>query len=1131
MSSITQGPLHALGSDLPHALPHSTTLSSTDDSMVLSENEAHDGIESQATTPFATPKRKDPEDVPESSNPQDAAIDVSKKVEDAPSIGSQDCNQSEAGGNNSETSQDPSGVQYILEMAEDFRMAEEGLLDDNSLRPELRTFVNHMRMMKWFSEVLSAKPRPPSSVASDYVKRTASTPRLRKMTWKEYHHIHAAIDSESAIDLLIEEAPLSYPQGTDRPKPTVLRARPNGIPALPPRLRIKSLPLKRILFTLTDGALNMHGPSGLTFSRPYKMFACFESQIRRRLSEIQTLCNEPAGPALVMDTDLDLNKPTNTVIVAEFPPQETLTQEEREDIIFTSGYDWKYLTAEEREEAASDLGVLISFIDEYISPLRNAIRDADDFQVHFQELWHLFYPGSIAYVKDPGVPQKLWRVVRSSGGKFSPRLPNGFRKRGGLAGGDKWLPLLLDCYYLDFDGNNFVRILKTFQVDHFEGLSGVSALPIIPLNFAVRDGFVDVDTISKRGEDFISYTKWSYSYYRGRSLIHEPEGAALCHPQKDTIDSLTVLSEAIESPVVVDFDRCLRAIPTWRPGRTSRGLSRVLDERGGDLRQPPEPPGSPGLPPVSPPGYDDDGIWDVRLAEKVLKYTDPTQPAELHGQDPPSGDDVLLLPNRVFAFILRTRKWACLPLGSGVLDNQAHSLMRMEEDPQAWDNLQIDDGHRSIIKSLMATHFRKKKSERRQFDIIQDKGKGLIILLHGVPGVGKTSTAETVAQYYNKPLLPITCGDLGMTPAEVENNFQSSFQMAQAWDCVLLLDEADVFLAERSQDNIERNALVSVFLRVMEYYEGILFLTTNKVGSFDEAFKSRMSMALYYPPLTREQTRRIWEMQMKRTEALSKQAAPEDEYQHVRFKHEEVAALAEELWNMQTTVDYCRPVWNGRQIRNAFQTAVALAEWHKGEGRVPGPIVVGREHFEKVAKVSNEFNAYLYEVKHGRADYEKAHAREHRFDDFNRQQFVFGGHQGAGFGQVQQGYGIGPQLGSSTMPYSGGQAGINPMGGGVPYGSNTQIQGAFFTNQGWQPGYGGVSNTGIGGLNMAGPSMGASGGGTNMGPGMSPGSVNVQVPPGLSIQGQLNNQQQQQQQQQQGGSSMGPGGPMLPGFR
>lgn len=52
----------------------------------------------------------------------------------------------------------------------------------------------------------------------------------------------------------------------------------------------------------------------------------------------------------------------------------------------------------------------------------------------------------------------------------------------------------------------------------------------------------------------------------------------------------------------------------------------------------------------------------------------------------------------------------------------------MGEDKKAWDYLQIDHGHRTIIKSLMATHFRKKKSERRQFDIIQDKG---IIMTNG----------------------------------------------------------------------------------------------------------------------------------------------------------------------------------------------------------------------------------------------------------------------------------------------------------------------------------------------------------------------------------------------------------------
>ncbi|GKT49550.1 uncharacterized protein ColSpa_09731 [Colletotrichum spaethianum] len=247
-------------------------------------------------------------------------------------------------------------------------------------------------------------------------------------------------------------------------------------------------------------------------------------------------------------------------------------------------------------------------------------------------------------------------------------------------------------------------------------------------------------------------------------------------------------------------------------------------------------------------------------------------------------------------------------------------------------------------------------------------------------------------------------------------------------------------------------------------------------------------MALYYPPLTQEQTKRIWEMQMDRTEDLSLQAAPED-------------------------------------------TAVALSEWHKKEYHVPGPIIVKGEHFEKVAKVSNEFNGYLYTVKHERADHDRAYSKEHRFDDFNRQQFIFGGQ---GFGQEQQGYGV-PGVWQNTqqgnvMPYAG-QAGNmmggNPIGGG-PYGNNTQNQGTFLGNQGWQPGYGSVGNTGFGNMNMAGPSMGNSSGGNNMGTGMSPGSVNVQVLPGQSIQGQMNNPQQQQQQPN---PNMGQGGSMQSGFR
>lgn len=70
------------------------------------------------------------------------------------------------------------------------------------------------------------------------------------------------------------------------------------------------------------------------------------------------------------------------------------------------------------------------------------------------------------------------------------------------------------------------------------------------------------------------------------------------------------------------------------------------------------------------------------------------------------------------------------------------------------------------------------------------------------------------------------------------------------WACVVLLDEAGVFLEERTPTDLVRNALVSVFLRVLEYYDGILILTSNRVGAFDEAFKSRMQLAVHYLTLT-----------------------------------------------------------------------------------------------------------------------------------------------------------------------------------------------------------------------------------------------------------------------------------------
>jgi hypothetical protein len=52
-------------------------------------------------------------------------------------------------------------------------------------------------------------------------------------------------------------------------------------------------------------------------------------------------------------------------------------------------------------------------------------------------------------------------------------------------------------------------------------------------------------------------------------------------------------------------------------------------------------------------------------------------------------------------------------------------------------------------------------------------------------------------------------GDIGYQPEEVERKLESTFTLAHKWGCVLLLDEADVFLAKRNKDDVKRNGLVS----------------------------------------------------------------------------------------------------------------------------------------------------------------------------------------------------------------------------------------------------------------------------------------------------------------------------------
>lgn len=248
--------------------------------------------------------------------------------------------------------------------------------------------------------------------------------------------------------------------------------------------------------------------------------------------------------------------------------------------------------------------------------------------------------------------------------------------------------------------------------------------------------------------------------------------------------------------------------------------------------------------------------------------------------------------------------------------------------------------------------------------------------------MGKTATAESVAIENKKPLFSITCGDLGLSPSEVESNLVEIFRLAHKWDCVLLLDEADIFLSQRSRNDLKRNALVSVFLRVLEYYNGLLFLTTNRVGTIDEAFKSRIHMSLYYAPLEAEQTIEIFRLNIGKLKEIERQKSTLTKQPELIINGEDILAFAQQ--HLQEN----GASWNGRQIRNAFQVASSLAHYDyqkkvqkasEQREEPPPPPELNSEFFRKVQHATNTFDTYMMETK-GWDDAEYAHKQGERSD-------------------------------------------------------------------------------------------------------------------------------------------------------
>ncbi len=237
----------------------------------------------------------------------------------------------------------------------------------------------------------------------------------------------------------------------------------------------------------------------------------------------------------------------------------------------------------------------------------------------------------------------------------------------------------------------------------------------------------------------------------------------------------------------------------------------------------------------------------------------------------------------LFGFSFTTKRW-----GEIYVDQ----LKPIKFDDDAFDYLVLDSDVKTMMKALIV-------NVKHSFkDIIGGKSGGCIFMLHGPPGVGKTLTCEAVAELLHKPLYSVTVGELGTNVDSLEKKLNDILEIANSWDAVILIDEADIFMEARNKSDIERNGMVSIFLRLLERHQGVMFLTTNRNEDLDPAFKSRISIIIGYEPLDWNSRHTVWTNLLK------------------------AAGISLPEADIKLLSDY---EINGRQIKNSIRMAQSLS--------------------------------------------------------------------------------------------------------------------------------------------------------------------------------------------------------------
>jgi hypothetical protein len=539
--------------------------------------------------------------------------------------------------------------------------------------------------------------------------------------------------------------------------------------------------------------------------------------------------------------------------------------------------------------------------------------------ITYEALWTIFEPGTMVYAREEGQD----RVFNMLSGKY------GFDK-------DEKPVYSLKVRFIDFDGSRFGWSTARIDVPEFQGTCPIASLAAYPIDYHSDAANIRTSIIN-RGSIIETLVGTHYRAYDGIGHKLDMYGQVERHSVKGRIIVDTVGWNRY-NPNQAIYTSALGSKGTDRTTHSSRALFLPTFEESLDVAC------GGGMP------------LNGHFGEE----------GDLKKLPPLTDEQKLLCTHLIRGFALKEKIWLNMFVGS---------VQDVSFNEGAFESLVLPEDTKELILGFTCTQ----QATRIAYDdVIEGKGRGIILLLCGPPGVGKTLTAESVAEHMAVPLFILSAADLGSDSKHVEARLISVLGMCTRWNAILLLDEADIFLEERSRHEVERNKLVSIFLRVLEYHEGIMFLTTNRVSTFDPAFQSRIHISIDYPDLSPDSRRKIWDTFLNRhndaqaTARLKPLKNPSSSIKSaseiIDEKDEQAAKAKRELLTQShaITKQEIRQLsmlkLNGRQIKNMLKTAQLLAN-HKAEPLADKHIrtvLDATQHLHNVTKVAEQTRSSIF---------------------------------------------------------------------------------------------------------------------------------------------------------------------------